>query len=73
MLYSTDYIETCMFRTLPQITHRTPFNSYYFSIYDMLYINCCLSKKKPTFSKYVKTELGVYANSDEKMFTPFWT
>ena len=34
-----------MFRILPQITHQTPFNSDYFAIYYMLYINCCLSKK----------------------------
>ena len=34
-----------MFRILPQITHQTPFNSDYFSIYYMLYINRCLSKK----------------------------
>ena len=36
---------TCIFRILPQITHQTPFNSDYFSINYMLYINCCLSKK----------------------------
>ena len=34
-----------MFRMLPQITHQTPFNSDYFSIYYMLYINRCFSKK----------------------------
>ena len=33
-----------MFRILPQITHQTPFNSDYFSIYYMLYINFCLFK-----------------------------
>ena len=35
----------CMFRTAPLITHQNPFNSDYFSIYYMLYINCCHSKK----------------------------
>ena len=34
-----------MFRILPQMIHQTPFNSDYFSIYYMLYIYCCLSKK----------------------------